>query len=337
MIAKQERNSSMELFRILATFLVLIVHWNGWFVGGLPEQIGWSDLSTFRFGQLIIWGLSICCVNCFILLSGYFSIKLKKKSVINLWVTIVSVFIPFYLYECVRDGTFSVYELLCWGEGFSRSGYFIQNYFLLMFFSPLLNSFVERNKENVTKWTLAFFLLEFWFFCIMNVETMGFERGYSFIHFVLMYMIGRSIYINKEWLKNIKRKYWFAGYLTCVLASCVLYVLNIDNMWEYCNPFVIGSSICLLMCFANKSFYSKTINYIAISTLPVYIMQCFNPGYRTLVTIDNQLLDSLPYYQYLLASAGVISLFFCLCIIYDKIRLKVTTPITNYIYRRLGI
>ena len=29
-----ERDSSVECFRILATFLVLLVHFAGWFVGG---------------------------------------------------------------------------------------------------------------------------------------------------------------------------------------------------------------------------------------------------------------------------------------------------------------
>lgn len=43
---RQERNSSIELFRILATFLVLIVHWNGWFVGGIDENTSWNSLTT---------------------------------------------------------------------------------------------------------------------------------------------------------------------------------------------------------------------------------------------------------------------------------------------------
>ena len=43
---RQERNSSIELFRILATFLVLIVHWNGWFVGGIDENASWDNFSA---------------------------------------------------------------------------------------------------------------------------------------------------------------------------------------------------------------------------------------------------------------------------------------------------
>ena len=79
---RQERNSSIELFRILATFLVLIVHWNGWFVGGIDENASWDNFSAQMGGQILIRGFSVCCVNCFLLLSGYFSIKLKWKTIV---------------------------------------------------------------------------------------------------------------------------------------------------------------------------------------------------------------------------------------------------------------
>lgn len=44
--AKKERNSSIELYRIIATFTVLIVHFNGWFVDGMR---GFVILLTFLF------------------------------------------------------------------------------------------------------------------------------------------------------------------------------------------------------------------------------------------------------------------------------------------------
>lgn len=67
---KGQRNSSVELFRILATFLVLIVHLNGWMAGGLVD---WNDsnISTLhKISQLIIQSLSVVCVNCFLIISG---------------------------------------------------------------------------------------------------------------------------------------------------------------------------------------------------------------------------------------------------------------------------
>ena len=40
------RNSSVELFRILATIMVVIVHYNGWLAGGMPDHF---DLSGVTF------------------------------------------------------------------------------------------------------------------------------------------------------------------------------------------------------------------------------------------------------------------------------------------------
>lgn len=53
MMKKVERNSSIELFRILATFLVLVVHWNGWFVGGLPDTIHANELLSNLGGAIV--------------------------------------------------------------------------------------------------------------------------------------------------------------------------------------------------------------------------------------------------------------------------------------------
>ena len=76
------RNSSIELFRIIAMLLVLIVHCNGWLVGGIPDSFDEKNISTFRISQAIIQSFSCTCVNMFILISGYFGLKFKLKSII---------------------------------------------------------------------------------------------------------------------------------------------------------------------------------------------------------------------------------------------------------------
>lgn len=334
---RQERNSSIELFRILATFLVLIVHWNGWFVGGIDENASWDNFSAQMGGQILIRGFSVCCVNCFLLLSGYFSIKLKWKTIVNLYVTLFCIFIPFYLVDSIWLNSFSTIELFKWTACFTRAGYFIQNYVLLMFFSPVLNAFVEKKGKGLLKWVLAFCLIEFWFECIQHVDTIGFKQGYSILHFVLMYMIGRCVYLYLDDLHKVNRYVWICCYLLCVLVLSFMYLLGIGKSWGYCNPFVIISTICLFLPFTYSSFSNRYINSIAISTLSVYIIQCFNPAYRILVTLDNKMLHSLPYIHYLLFSVIVWIVFFMLCICYDKIRIMVTNPMIQYLYKKFKI
>ena len=76
------RNSSLEFYRIIATFTVLVVHFNGWFVD-IPERFDFSHIALSRIGQMIIEAATIICVNMFVLISGYFGIKLRLSSVIK--------------------------------------------------------------------------------------------------------------------------------------------------------------------------------------------------------------------------------------------------------------
>ena len=139
---KQQRNSSVELFRIIATFLVLIVHLNGWMAGGLVD---WNDNSlpmVHKVGQLIIQSLSVVCVNCFLIISGWFGLKLKFASVWKMWVLLVSIYVPFYLLSCIFGSTsFSAVSLTIRLLAFPCESYFVQNYLMLLFISPVLNAF----------------------------------------------------------------------------------------------------------------------------------------------------------------------------------------------------
>jgi surface polysaccharide O-acyltransferase-like enzyme len=62
-----QRNSSIELYRIIATFAVLIVHFNGWFVGGM-RGFDFHHPTLFGAGQMIIEALTCICVNMFLII-----------------------------------------------------------------------------------------------------------------------------------------------------------------------------------------------------------------------------------------------------------------------------
>jgi surface polysaccharide O-acyltransferase-like enzyme len=83
-INKSKRNSSVELYRIVATITVLVVHYNGWFVGGMPDRLDLSQLSAFRIGQAVIESASCICVNMFLIISGYFGIRFKGSSLLKI-------------------------------------------------------------------------------------------------------------------------------------------------------------------------------------------------------------------------------------------------------------
>lgn len=193
-----QRNSSVELYRILAALAVLIVHFNGWFVGGLPESYDFNSIFTYRTSQVLIQSSTCICVNMFILISGYFSIKLKVKSIVNLCIKLFLIFVPFYVVSALLEGTFSISSLVYNMLVISRSGYFIQCYIMLMLLSPILNCFVEKYRNQLWQFCLLLIFVEFWFGCIMST-TLGLEdnlninHGYSVFHFVTIYLLGRCV------------------------------------------------------------------------------------------------------------------------------------------------
>lgn len=144
----QKRNSSIELFRIIAMLFVVIVHCNGWLVGGIPSDFDEQHISLFRVSQATIQAFTCTCVNMFLLISGYFGLKLKWKAILKIYLLLITVTIPFYLVNSYLTHSFSFRQLLSQFMAFSKSGYFVECYLLLMFFSPVFNCFVKKNRKE---------------------------------------------------------------------------------------------------------------------------------------------------------------------------------------------
>lgn len=325
------RNSSIELYRIIATFAVLIVHFNGWFVGGMPESFDANHISCFRVGQTFIEASTCICVNMFLIISGYFGVQLKWGSVVNICLLLLCIHIPFYIFSAIYKSEFCISDFIRSFFVISKSGYFIQCYLMLVFLSPVLNSFVEKCGKSILWWSIVFWGIEFWFECIMRVEALGFNKGYSVIHFVLMYMIARCLSLYKEQLIKVHCWKWGIGYVICTILIALMYMVGIKFCWDYSNPLVVFSSICSFLPFLYYNYKNQLINWIAKGTLAVYIIQCTNPVYSIIVKVDKFLLETNPYAVYLLLSLLFIVVFFIVCILYDKLCRMIITPIKKCI------
>lgn len=326
------RNSSIELFRLIAAFYVLVVHWNGWFVGGMPDSFDLQNISAFRVGQAFIEALTCVCVNLFLLITGYFGVKLKWQTIVRIYLLLVSIYIPFYLVSCEA---FSLGALVDRLFAFSRAGYFVQCYVMLIFMSPVLNAFIEgKNRSHVLLWTIALASIAGYFDFWLNISALGFGRGYAMMHFMLIYMIGRTIFLFKKELLSISKLFWIVGYFVCTMMIALMYMyFNMAFIYSYTCPLVILSSICFFVPFLYKFFYSPIINWFAKGAFAIYVIQVTNPGYFYLRRYDNELLANNTYLMYWFSSIGIMLAFMVFCVLYDKIAKVVTVPIEN----KLGV
>ena len=255
------RNSNIELFRIIATSLVLIVHFNDFFVGGVTTNTELSDLCTQDFCQLFIQAISCCCVNCFLVISGWFSIKLKFSALWNLWVILIGVYVPMWLLGIILGANLPIKDLINSIIAFSKESYFIQLYLMLIFLSPMLNTFVEKYNTYLLRYSIIFCSIEFLMeFCFHN-KCLYIANGYSLIHFIIMYLLGRAAFIEQDKIKCISARWWFILYFVMVLTIFGSRIFGGGRMvhyaFSYSNPIVICESFFLFFVFGNYNYSVK--------------------------------------------------------------------------------
>jgi len=80
---KKERQSNFELLRIIALFFVLIFHSN-FHTLGYPTPVEVIGNPVQYLCEFLVQGLTVVCVNVFVLLSGWFGIRPSLKGAFNI-------------------------------------------------------------------------------------------------------------------------------------------------------------------------------------------------------------------------------------------------------------
>lgn len=296
------RQSNMELLRIIAMFLVLVVH-SDFFSLGAPthEELIVSPLPSVT--RLFFESLSVICVNIFVLLSGWFGIHFSYKGLFKLLFQVF--FFKFGVYlGCVLFGVtnFTISGLLhC--MLLDHLGWFIKAYLLLYLLSPVLNSFTySASKHQCQIVLISFFAFQTIFGFLFDGSVSYINGGYSIVSFIGLYLL--SQYVHRyglglhivEKISFLTRLFAFLILLnTAFLAVAKSLDLNylFDILWTYTNPLVIMSALALLMIFSKCSFQSKMINKIASYSFAVYLFHthsivldnCFKPQIQTIYNI----------------------------------------------------
>lgn len=273
------RQSNFELLRIIAMFMVLILHAD--FVAlGQPDK---AEIMNFPFAatlRVILEMASIVAVNVFVLISGWFGIRPSIKGITKFIFQCLFFSLGIYAVVLIKgDVVFSFRGL---ADCFAMMGggyWFITSYLCLYIFSPVINTFIETASQITYRNVLiAFFAFQtIYGFCSGGAQFI--EKGYSAISFVGLYMLAG--YFKR--LVNV-HKYPKLMYLCIyVFATLLLSVLYIGGEYygississrctNYSNPLVIFSATSLLLLFAKIDITSKFINSVAASCFAVYLL-----------------------------------------------------------------
>lgn len=282
-----KRQSNIELLRIIAMLMILVLHAN-MMANGLPtcDEVR-SDLlsSFFRFFFEVI---SIVGVNVFVLISGWFGMKCTKRGLGNIlfqstFCSIVAIGIFF-----LQHHSLPLWSLLVKEAYIGSSYWFVVSYLGLMIMSPLLNAFVEySSKEVLGHFLVIFFLFQFVYGWLM-LDVAHFINGNSILSFVGIYLLARYLRLYGRPQIDKSSLFFFTGYALCsliivffllagVLSNNVLISQNIIDKVAiaYNSPFVIVGSVCLFLSFVHLDIGShRWINWMAASAFSIYLIHC---------------------------------------------------------------
>ncbi len=273
------RQSNFELLRIIAMFMVLILHAD--FVAlGQPDK---AEIMNFPFAatlRVILEMASIVAVNVFVLISGWFGIRPSIKGITKFIFQCLFFSLGIYAVVLIKgDVVFSFRGL---ADCFAMMGggyWFITSYLCLYIFSPVVNAFIETaSKITYRNVLIAFFAFQtIYGFCSGGAQFI--EKGYSAISFIGLYMLAGYIkrYVNPE---GYSKQLGFWIYLATTTLLSMIYVgakyYGVDSIASRCivysNPLVIISSVSLLIWFAKVRITSRFVNTIASSCFAVYLL-----------------------------------------------------------------
>lgn len=267
------RYSNFELLRIVAILMVLTLHYFG--MGGGMSNVPVGSLNYYFMHFLE--GSSIIAVNLFVLITGYFMAGRQKIQVIKpLNLVFVTIFYGgiFYLATYFvgesRNLQFNFGEFFSSLNPFVGPKWFVVSYVILFLLSPFINRVLQQLNQKQFRQLLAVLIISF---AVLPTFLKGLtynDHGYGVINFVVLYCIG--VYLKRFYEVKGSAFYYLGIYL---LMSGATFLSAIKGLWpsyDYNTIFNIVSAISLFLFFANFSFYSRLINYLATFTFAIYII-----------------------------------------------------------------
>lgn len=283
---KSERNIGIEMLRIFATLMVIMLHTFG-STNILTQNLGNSKGAVLWFFEIV----SYCAVNCFALTSGYVSCrnKFKLSRILYLWFQVVFIFVVMTIsLGCISPEKVepNAYIKMFFPISMNLNWYFTA-FFGVYFFAPFLNILMQNMSEKQHKFLMA---VIFALFCVLPTipvvsDSFGTDGGYSFVWLMAMYIVGG--YIRIYGVTKPENKYkWLAGFFATNLFVWTWFVVvhyvtdkflggaRYHSVFiSYVSPFVLFSAICLMEFFlaTNIKRGSKIVCKISSVTFGVFI------------------------------------------------------------------
>ncbi len=333
---KHERNSALELLRILAMFFIVISHYS-------VHGVICVDELDFSFNKIILECVTLgnLGVVIFVMITGYFmcETEYKLQKIFKVWFPVFFYSIMFYLiFVFVGKETFSalgIIKVIC--PIIFQQYWFMTAFIVLYIFIPYINEVLKTIK--VRKF-LVLIVIMFSIWGIIPTFFMMDMYGTYILQFVMFYSIGAFIRLHKEYIYKIET---ISSYLLVILplllllSSVVLEGIGIG----YGTYFYHRTSVLIILLAASlvikfsiiNPFYNNVVNKVAGCTFGVYLIHD-NKYVRTFIwgeLFTNSLYQeshSMMLILHMCISVGVV---FIVCVLFEYTRQRLMNSTTNKI------
>ena len=350
-LVKKQRESGVELLRILALGGVIMIHFSD---KALPLL---SVSGGINLSMLLVWRtIASNAVNIFLIISGYFMSTSYRRSLGKPLSLILQVSIYYelaYLVE-VACGIYPL-QLRSVVSSLIPDSYYTTLFVVVYFVSPYINKLMNGLTKQELRRFVGMMCLLFSLFSMpsllleeatnkqwMGLNTIGAwgsQQGFNIINFLLCYIIGAYIRMGElpEWTKYRKKK--LVGIVLCIallyswtlVNQFILHTQGLRSSWVYDNPIVIMYSVLMFLLFKDFHFSSKLINSLSKAVYATFLIHC---AVIHFVHIDEVCL--LPWYEfvcyYLLFTVVMFVLSYFVFMIYEKFTQKIFKSLDNYCF-----
>lgn len=340
---KKNRDSNIELLRIIAMLFILFHHY------ALYNSLYNLDVSNInKYIGIILFSLGKIGVNIFILITGYFSIqkKFSIKKLIKLWLEVVfysvGITVVFSISGIVQ---LSFKEIIKFIFPISFNKYwFITIYIVLYILMPFINKYVNKvNREQYKKLLIILFILCVGLYSIMyNSITYSMNESLplsNIIFYILLYLIGGYIRLyGIEKIENISCKTTIR--YTLLLFAIFTIFLTFSEIIDYKynklgnvlfwytrsnSIFIFAISILIFYIFKKIRLREiKIVNLLASSCFGIYLIQShtFIAGqrlYKNIIHTDYFVKSPLLIVQSISSIVVIYFIGFCIDLVRQKV------------------
>lgn len=330
----ESRNSNIEFLRILSMFLILALHANYLSIGWpTTEEAVIKPISTFV--RVSFEEICIICVNLFVLISGWFSIKIKFKSFIGFLFQCFFIIILMYAVGLALSKASLAPDSILQCFMLQGNAWFVMAYLGLYILSPFLNHYCEiASKRQLKNILIIFFIFQTIYGDFSNNVTF-IDRGFSTFSFIGLYLLARFIRLHGRNLIKRPLLLYIVSMIGLILWYWIPLRLGFSQISEmalrYTCPLNITASLGLIVYFANmKMRHNVLINFVAASVFSVYLCHiCNNWTWNLYKATCQDAYYDMPTTKYFIFIILFIIGVFLFGIIIDQIRKFVWNLIEN--------